>query len=125
MIFVDFPALKIYLCTTKTPPLHRNFPCNNSPTAWYIPAVHPKLSSLLLSQKWSSENPSPSCKCSTHKKLTMLPECPPGAGGLPPPQVVSLCHWSFKKSFVVNGGKGISVKYLAMEIYVEGTEYGF
>ncbi|XP_040560974.1 retinal-specific phospholipid-transporting ATPase ABCA4 isoform X3 [Gallus gallus] len=65
-----------------------NFPCNNSPTAWYIPAVHPKLSSLLLSQKWSSENPSPSCKCSTHKKLTMLPECPPGAGGLPPPQRV-------------------------------------
>uniref|UniRef100_A0A8C3LPC5 P-type phospholipid transporter n=1 Tax=Chrysolophus pictus TaxID=9089 RepID=A0A8C3LPC5_CHRPC len=66
----------------------RNYPCNNMPTAWNIPAVHPNLSSLLLSQKWSPENPSPSCKCSTHKKLTMLPECPPGAGGLPPPQVV-------------------------------------
>uniref|UniRef100_A0A669QZW9 ATP binding cassette subfamily A member 4 n=1 Tax=Phasianus colchicus TaxID=9054 RepID=A0A669QZW9_PHACC len=66
----------------------RNYPCNNMPTAWNIPAVHPNLSNLLLSQKWSSENPSPSCKCSTHKKLTMLPECPPGAGGLPPPQVV-------------------------------------
>ncbi|XP_042675862.1 retinal-specific phospholipid-transporting ATPase ABCA4 isoform X2 [Centrocercus urophasianus] len=65
-----------------------NYPCNNMPTAWNIPAVHPNLSSLLLSQKWSSENPSPSCKCSTHKKLTMLPECPPGAGGLPPPQRV-------------------------------------
>uniref|UniRef100_A0A8B9IIP2 ATP binding cassette subfamily A member 4 n=1 Tax=Anser cygnoides TaxID=8845 RepID=A0A8B9IIP2_ANSCY len=67
-----------------------NHPCNNTPTAWNTPAVHPDLSSLLLSQKWSSENPSPSCKCSTRKKLTMLPECPPGAGGLPPPQVVSL-----------------------------------
>uniref|UniRef100_A0A8C3LH35 P-type phospholipid transporter n=1 Tax=Chrysolophus pictus TaxID=9089 RepID=A0A8C3LH35_CHRPC len=65
-----------------------NYPCNNMPTAWNIPAVHPNLSSLLLSQKWSPENPSPSCKCSTHKKLTMLPECPPGAGGLPPPQRV-------------------------------------
>uniref|UniRef100_A0A669QZW6 P-type phospholipid transporter n=1 Tax=Phasianus colchicus TaxID=9054 RepID=A0A669QZW6_PHACC len=65
-----------------------NYPCNNMPTAWNIPAVHPNLSNLLLSQKWSSENPSPSCKCSTHKKLTMLPECPPGAGGLPPPQRV-------------------------------------
>ncbi|NXK47809.1 ABCA4 protein, partial [Chauna torquata] len=65
-----------------------NYPCNNTPTAWNTPAVHPNLSSLLLSQKWNSENPSPSCKCSTRKKLTMLPECPPGAGGLPPPQRV-------------------------------------
>uniref|UniRef100_A0A8C3D3U1 P-type phospholipid transporter n=1 Tax=Cairina moschata TaxID=8855 RepID=A0A8C3D3U1_CAIMO len=65
-----------------------NYSCNNMATAWNTPAVHPNLSSLLLSQKWSSENPSPSCKCSTRKKLTMLPECPPGAGGLPPPQRV-------------------------------------
>ncbi|XP_009883205.1 PREDICTED: retinal-specific ATP-binding cassette transporter [Charadrius vociferus] len=65
-----------------------NYPCNDMPTAWNTPAVQPNLSSLLLSQKWSPENPSPSCKCSTHKKLTMLPECPAGAGGLPPPQRV-------------------------------------
>ncbi|XP_027567984.1 retinal-specific phospholipid-transporting ATPase ABCA4 isoform X3 [Pipra filicauda] len=65
-----------------------NYPCNNMPTAWNTPAVHPNLSGLLLSQEWSRENPSPSCKCSTHKKLTMLPECPAGAGGLPPPQRV-------------------------------------
>ncbi|XP_010285758.1 PREDICTED: retinal-specific ATP-binding cassette transporter, partial [Phaethon lepturus] len=72
----------------KNQPLLKNYPCNNMPTAWNTPAVHPNLSSLLLSQKWSPENPSPSCKCSTHKKLTMLPECPAGAGGLPPPQRV-------------------------------------
>ncbi|XP_027550074.1 retinal-specific ATP-binding cassette transporter isoform X3 [Neopelma chrysocephalum] len=65
-----------------------NYACNNMPTAWNTPAVHPNLSSLLLSQEWSPKNPSPSCKCSTHKKLTMLPECPAGAGGLPPPQRV-------------------------------------
>uniref|UniRef100_A0A8C4UL57 P-type phospholipid transporter n=1 Tax=Falco tinnunculus TaxID=100819 RepID=A0A8C4UL57_FALTI len=65
-----------------------NYPCNNMPTAWNTPSVHPNLSRLLLSQKWSPENPSPSCKCSTDKKLTMLPECPAGAGGLPPPQRV-------------------------------------
>uniref|UniRef100_A0A8C8BMC0 P-type phospholipid transporter n=1 Tax=Otus sunia TaxID=257818 RepID=A0A8C8BMC0_9STRI len=69
-------------------PLHRNYTCNNMPTAWKTPAVHPNLSSILLSQKWSPKNPSPSCKCSTHKKLIMLPECPAGAGGLPPPQRV-------------------------------------
>ncbi|XP_053928618.1 retinal-specific phospholipid-transporting ATPase ABCA4 isoform X5 [Cuculus canorus] len=65
-----------------------NYPCNNMPTTWSTPVVHPNLSSLLLSQKWTPENPSPSCKCSTRKKLTMLPECPAGAGGLPPPQRV-------------------------------------
>ncbi|XP_069718217.1 retinal-specific phospholipid-transporting ATPase ABCA4 isoform X1 [Phaenicophaeus curvirostris] len=65
-----------------------NYPCSNMPTTWNTPAVHPNLSSLLLSQKWTPENPSPSCKCSTRKKLTMLPECPAGAGGLPPPQRV-------------------------------------
>ncbi|NXW29242.1 ABCA4 protein, partial [Phaetusa simplex] len=65
-----------------------NYPCYNMPTAWITPAVHPNLSSLLLSQMWSPDNPSPSCKCSTQKKLTMLPECPAGAGGLPPPQRV-------------------------------------
>uniref|UniRef100_A0A8C3LPD6 P-type phospholipid transporter n=1 Tax=Chrysolophus pictus TaxID=9089 RepID=A0A8C3LPD6_CHRPC len=91
--FGEYPALTLdpwiygqqftFFSTRK-----ENYPCNNMPTAWNIPAVHPNLSSLLLSQKWSPENPSPSCKCSTHKKLTMLPECPPGAGGLPPPQRV-------------------------------------
>ncbi|NWJ07429.1 ABCA4 protein, partial [Crypturellus undulatus] len=63
-----------------------NYPCINMPTAWNTPSVHPNVSSLLLSHKWSPENPSPSCKCSTGEKLTMLPECPAGAGGLPPPQ---------------------------------------
>ncbi|NXA12997.1 ABCA4 protein, partial [Sapayoa aenigma] len=65
-----------------------NHTCNNMPTAWSTPAVPPNLSSLLLSQEWTPENPSPSCKCSTPRKLTMLPECPAGAGGLPPPQRV-------------------------------------
>ncbi|NWX94843.1 ABCA4 protein, partial [Nothoprocta ornata] len=65
-----------------------DYPCINVPTAWNTPSVHPNVSSLLLSHKWSPENPSPSCKCSTQEKLTMLPECPAGAGGLPPPQRV-------------------------------------
>ncbi|NXA34061.1 ABCA4 protein, partial [Eudromia elegans] len=65
-----------------------NYPCINKPTTWNTPSVHPNVSSILLSHKWSPENPSPSCKCSTHEKLTMLPECPAGAGGLPPPQRV-------------------------------------
>lgn len=36
---------------------------------------------------WSRENPSPECQCSTEDVRRMLPDCPQGAGGLPPPQV--------------------------------------
>uniref|UniRef100_A0A8C3CXL4 P-type phospholipid transporter n=1 Tax=Cairina moschata TaxID=8855 RepID=A0A8C3CXL4_CAIMO len=87
--FGEYPALTLHpWIYGQQFTFFRNYSCNNMATAWNTPAVHPNLSSLLLSQKWSSENPSPSCKCSTRKKLTMLPECPPGAGGLPPPQVV-------------------------------------
>ena len=36
---------------------------------------------------WSREKPSPDCHCSTEEVRRMLPDCPEGAGGLPPPQV--------------------------------------
>ncbi|XP_037682529.1 retinal-specific phospholipid-transporting ATPase ABCA4 isoform X2 [Choloepus didactylus] len=61
------------------------YPCGNS-TSWKTPSVSPNVTHLLQKQKWTPDNPSPSCKCSTREKLTMLPECPEGAGGLPPPQ---------------------------------------
>ncbi|KAM9689298.1 retinal-specific phospholipid-transporting ATPase ABCA4 isoform 2-T2 [Trichechus inunguis] len=61
------------------------YPCGNS-TPWRTPSVSPNISHLFQDQKWTPDNPSPSCKCSTREKLTMLPECPEGAGGLPPPQ---------------------------------------
>uniref|UniRef100_A0A8C0FTL6 P-type phospholipid transporter n=1 Tax=Bubo bubo TaxID=30461 RepID=A0A8C0FTL6_BUBBB len=41
---------------------------------------------IFLKGNWSMENPSPSCECSNEKIKKMLPVCPPGAGGLPPPQ---------------------------------------
>uniref|UniRef100_A0A672SEM8 Retinal-specific ATP-binding cassette transporter-like n=1 Tax=Sinocyclocheilus grahami TaxID=75366 RepID=A0A672SEM8_SINGR len=42
--------------------------------------------SMLGNPEWTDISPSPSCQCSTPNKLTMLPVCPEGAGGLPPPQ---------------------------------------
>ncbi|XP_056591567.1 phospholipid-transporting ATPase ABCA1 isoform X2 [Triplophysa dalaica] len=39
---------------------------------------------------WSVERPSPDCECSTENIRRMLPECPEGAGGLPPPQMKRL-----------------------------------
>ncbi|OWK05225.1 ABCA4 [Cervus elaphus hippelaphus] len=53
---------------------------------WKTPSVSPDVTHLLQQQKWTADQPSPSCRCSTREKLTMLPECPEGAGGLPPPQ---------------------------------------
>ncbi|XP_016065318.1 PREDICTED: retinal-specific ATP-binding cassette transporter [Miniopterus natalensis] len=61
------------------------YPCGNS-TPWKTPSVSPNVTHLFQKQKWTPDHPSPSCQCSTREKLTMLPECPEGAGGLPPPQ---------------------------------------
>ncbi|KAK7881153.1 hypothetical protein WMY93_029562 [Mugilogobius chulae] len=63
-----------------------DFPCNNITTEWEMPLVNPALIEMLEGPQWDSIRPSPDCQCSTPKKLTMLPVCPEGAGGLPPPQ---------------------------------------
>uniref|UniRef100_A0ABM5G8V5 Retinal-specific phospholipid-transporting ATPase ABCA4 n=1 Tax=Pogona vitticeps TaxID=103695 RepID=A0ABM5G8V5_9SAUR len=73
-------------CLKKEP--LENYPCSKTFTAWRIPAVPYNVSVLFRTNTWSPENPSPSCRCSTRRRLTMLPECPLGAGGLPPPQRV-------------------------------------
>uniref|UniRef100_A0A3Q3JX75 P-type phospholipid transporter n=1 Tax=Monopterus albus TaxID=43700 RepID=A0A3Q3JX75_MONAL len=61
-------------------------PCRNSTTEWEYPDVSPEISNISQSSEWNERNPSPSCQCSTSKKLTMMPICPIGAGGLPPRQ---------------------------------------
>ncbi|XP_028442644.1 ATP-binding cassette sub-family A member 1 isoform X1 [Perca flavescens] len=39
---------------------------------------------------WSRDAPSPDCQCSTEDVRRMLPDCPQGAGGMPPPQIKRL-----------------------------------
>ncbi|KAF0028277.1 hypothetical protein F2P81_019364 [Scophthalmus maximus] len=63
-----------------------DFPCNNITTEWEMPLVNPALIEMLAGPEWNSFRLSPDCQCSTPTKLTMLPVCPEGAGGLPPPQ---------------------------------------
>uniref|UniRef100_A0A672SCZ1 Retinal-specific ATP-binding cassette transporter-like n=1 Tax=Sinocyclocheilus grahami TaxID=75366 RepID=A0A672SCZ1_SINGR len=65
-----------------------DYPCNNITTEWEMPLVNPVLIEMLGNPEWTDISPSPSCQCSTPNKLTMLPVCPEGAGGLPPPQVI-------------------------------------
>ncbi|KAM4552605.1 retinal-specific phospholipid-transporting ATPase ABCA4-like isoform 2-T2 [Odontesthes bonariensis] len=61
-------------------------PCNYSAPEWEQPNVSPVVMNILKSPEWSQQNPSPTCQCSTSKKLTMMPICPVGAGGIPPRQ---------------------------------------
>ncbi|XP_053549107.1 retinal-specific phospholipid-transporting ATPase ABCA4 [Bombina bombina] len=70
----------------KDEPLFKMFPCTNTSNEWVIPSMSPSLTNALLSQNWTPDNPSPSCTCSSKNKIIMLPECPEGAGGRPPPQ---------------------------------------
>ncbi|XP_054609148.1 retinal-specific phospholipid-transporting ATPase ABCA4-like isoform X2 [Dunckerocampus dactyliophorus] len=53
---------------------------------WERPDVAAVVHNILQSPEWTQRNPSPSCLCSSNKKLTMMPICPAGAGGLPPRQ---------------------------------------
>uniref|UniRef100_A0A8C9VQV1 ATP binding cassette subfamily A member 4 n=1 Tax=Scleropages formosus TaxID=113540 RepID=A0A8C9VQV1_SCLFO len=73
-------------CMDNQPP--EILPCSNTTTEWEVPLVSPVITNILQSPDWNELNPSPTCQCSTKKKLTMLPYCPVGAGGLPPPQRV-------------------------------------
>jgi ATP-binding cassette subfamily A (ABC1) protein 1 len=54
---------------------------------WSIPEVPETLLELFRTGNWTMEEPSPACACSCDGRKKMLPECPAGAGGLPPPQM--------------------------------------
>uniref|UniRef100_A0A667ZMZ8 ATP-binding cassette, sub-family A (ABC1), member 1A n=1 Tax=Myripristis murdjan TaxID=586833 RepID=A0A667ZMZ8_9TELE len=62
-------------------------PCKSVEDEWSVPEIAPSVKDLFTIGNWSMENPSPLCECSCDGRKKMLPECPPGAGGLPPPQM--------------------------------------
>ncbi|KAK3507673.1 hypothetical protein QTP70_032792 [Hemibagrus guttatus] len=61
--------------------------CLMRESEWTIPEIPETISDMFQTGNWSMENPSPLCECSCEEKKKMLPDCPPGAGGLPPPQI--------------------------------------
>ncbi|KAI3376454.1 hypothetical protein L3Q82_016915 [Scortum barcoo] len=61
-------------------------PCSPSGSNWFTPPVDQSVTDIFLNGNWTMANPSPSCQCSTPQRTIMLPDCPLGAGGLPPPQ---------------------------------------
>ncbi|XP_055488379.1 phospholipid-transporting ATPase ABCA1-like [Leucoraja erinacea] len=62
-------------------------PCKPTNEEWITPPVSDSVMDIFLKGNWTMENPSPSCQCSDNDVKTMLPSCPPAAGGLPPPQI--------------------------------------
>uniref|UniRef100_A0A8D3CCL6 P-type phospholipid transporter n=1 Tax=Scophthalmus maximus TaxID=52904 RepID=A0A8D3CCL6_SCOMX len=54
---------------------------------WSAPQVSESVKEMFDQGNWTMENPSPVCECSCEGRKKMLPECPAGAGGLPPPQI--------------------------------------
>ncbi|MXQ93868.1 hypothetical protein E5288_WYG008118 [Bos mutus] len=61
-------------------------PCLVGEEKWNTAPVPQTITDLFRNGNWTMENPSPTCQCSSDKIKKMLPVCPLGAGGLPPPQ---------------------------------------
>ncbi|NXR68463.1 ABCA1 protein, partial [Rhadina sibilatrix] len=62
-------------------------PPASHPDGFSAPPAPPSLLEVLRRGNWTRATPSPPCQCSGPGAHRMLPECPEGAGGLPPPQV--------------------------------------
>uniref|UniRef100_A0A8D0GXJ4 P-type phospholipid transporter n=1 Tax=Sphenodon punctatus TaxID=8508 RepID=A0A8D0GXJ4_SPHPU len=63
-------------------------PCSVGEDEWTTTSVSDAVMDIFLNSNWTMENPSPSCECSNEHIKKMLPVCPAGAGGLPPPQKI-------------------------------------
>uniref|UniRef100_A0A8P4KRX1 P-type phospholipid transporter n=1 Tax=Dicentrarchus labrax TaxID=13489 RepID=A0A8P4KRX1_DICLA len=62
-------------------------PCTMGDEDWQTPEVPESVQQIFSSGNWTMDNPSPACFCSCDGKKKMLPDCPAGAGGLPPPEM--------------------------------------
>ncbi|XP_060619641.2 phospholipid-transporting ATPase ABCA1 [Anolis sagrei] len=63
-------------------------PCSVGEEDWTTASVPKTVMEILQRDNWTMENPSPCCVCSSETIKKILPLCPAGAGGLPPPQRV-------------------------------------
>ncbi|XP_026574339.1 ATP-binding cassette sub-family A member 1 isoform X2 [Pseudonaja textilis] len=61
-------------------------PCSVGEEEWSQAPVPENVIEIFQKGNWTMANPSPSCICSNNNIKKILPVCPAGAGGLPPPQ---------------------------------------
>ncbi|XP_069575607.1 phospholipid-transporting ATPase ABCA1b isoform X2 [Brachyistius frenatus] len=62
-------------------------PCTMGDEDWHTPDVPESVQRLFSLGNWTMDDPSPACFCSYNGYKKMLPDCPAGAGGLPPPEM--------------------------------------
>uniref|UniRef100_A0AAX7TDJ0 P-type phospholipid transporter n=1 Tax=Astatotilapia calliptera TaxID=8154 RepID=A0AAX7TDJ0_ASTCA len=85
-----------------------DIPCTAVQDEWSVPQVSQSVKDMFDKGNWTMQNPSPLCECSCEGRKRMLPECPSGAGGLPPPQVRVL-SFSFETDTLQNlTGRNVS-----------------
>uniref|UniRef100_M3ZWJ2 ATP-binding cassette, sub-family A (ABC1), member 1A n=1 Tax=Xiphophorus maculatus TaxID=8083 RepID=M3ZWJ2_XIPMA len=100
-------------------------PCVEVKDDWMLPQVPQSVSDIFDKGNWTMENPSPLCECSCEGRKRMLPECPAGAGGLPPPQVNTLQNLTGRNvsDYLVKTYAQIIGKSLNNKIWVNEFRY--
>uniref|UniRef100_A0A672PFE5 P-type phospholipid transporter n=1 Tax=Sinocyclocheilus grahami TaxID=75366 RepID=A0A672PFE5_SINGR len=83
----DISTQKLLNALLDDPSFGTDAPCTMGDEEWSTPEVSESVMDIFTSTNWTMDNPSPACECSCNGKKKMLPECPAGAGGLPPPQI--------------------------------------
>ncbi|CAM9800357.1 unnamed protein product [Lampetra fluviatilis] len=108
-----------------------NLPCQPRMPVWETPQASQAALDALNEGNWTFEDPSPSCQCSTPERLTMLPDCPPGAGGLPPPQMLQSTTDTLQNltgrnisDYLVKTYAGFIEKSLKRKYWVNEPRYG-
>ncbi|ROL48223.1 ATP-binding cassette sub-family A member 1 [Anabarilius grahami] len=56
-------------------------------TKFVRPQIPYSMWQLFHKGNWTVKKPSPDCECSSENIRRMIPDCPEGAGGIPPPQI--------------------------------------
>ncbi|XP_037635456.1 phospholipid-transporting ATPase ABCA1b [Sebastes umbrosus] len=106
-------------------------PCTMGDEDWLIPDVPESVQQLFSSTNWTMEDPSPACFCSCDGKKKMLPDCPAGAGGLPPPEMKLSANDSLQNltgrnisDYLVKTYAQIIGKSLKNKVWVNEFRYG-
>ncbi|PWA20139.1 hypothetical protein CCH79_00020528, partial [Gambusia affinis] len=81
----------------------REAPCTMGDDDWSTPPVPDAVKQLFSSRNWTMEHPSPACSCTCDGRKRMLPDCPAGAGGLPPPEGSAADRFLDNLSGFING----------------------
>ncbi|XP_056132314.1 phospholipid-transporting ATPase ABCA1 [Lampris incognitus] len=107
-------------------------PCEGGQGSLYVrPQVPYSLWQMFSRGNWSMNSPSPDCQCSTEDIRRMLPDCPQGAGGIPPPQIKMLTGDILQNltshnisDYLVKTYPGILKKSLKTKKWVNEFRYG-